>query len=213
MKAIHLHRPMVRPASNPRLNVLQLQESRPVPASGSKVDTDSKLTNQLAGVTTSLVTGFFALWLSLTILGSIGLRSIDNQFLHSLGLRIAIASGLALGVCIIALPFILPWFLAFLPAYFLIPRRSVFRKLWVCTVSGVIVGILALWIDAVVYCLSTGEPVSSLNISLLRMASIPAAALGAAICFSAAGTEESSSRMPALASKRSQHGEQRNRGK
>jgi len=186
MKAIHLHWPMVRFASNPWLKKLHRPEPRSFPVSETKADTYSKLTNQLAGMTTSLIVGLFALWLSLTILGTIGLRNVDSEVLHSLGLRIAIASAIALGVCIIALPFILPWFLAFLPAYFLIPGSSVLRNWWAWPVVGVLVGIAALWVDAVVYCLSTGAPVSSLNIALLRLASIPAAVLGGAFCFTAA---------------------------
>ncbi len=189
MKAIHFHWPMVKFASNPWLNILHRPEPRSDPVSETKADTHSKLTNQLAGITTSLIVGLIALWLSLTILGTIGLRNVDSEVLHSLGLRICIASAIALGLCIIALPFIFPWFLAFLPAYFLIPGSSVLRNWWVWAVGGVLVGIAALWIDAVVYCLSTGAPVSSLNIALLRLASLPAAVLGGVFCFTAAAAE------------------------
>jgi hypothetical protein len=115
-----------------------------------------------------------------------GLRDVEREFLPSLALRITVASALALTFCLVGLPLILPWLAIFLPAYFFIPSRCILWKPWVCTISGVLVGILALWTDASVYSLLAGGALSSLNISLLKLASIPAAVLGGAVCCAAA---------------------------
>ena len=109
MKATNLQRPMVRFASHPPSKVLKMAAARSVPASGNRTDTDDKFENLLAGVTISIVTGLFALWPSLTILG---LENVDKGFLHSFGLRIAVASGLALIFCVVGLPLILPGLMA-----------------------------------------------------------------------------------------------------
>ena len=180
---------MVKFGSHPGPNLVNLPKNRFVPpASGTQTATDDTFAKQLVGVTISLLIALFALWLCLAILSLMGLENFDREFLPSLTMRMAVASALALILCIDGLPLIVPWFIAFLPAYFLIPGKSVLWKTWVCTLSGVLVGIFALWIDAVVYSWSKGGPMSSLNISLLESASIPAAVLGGATCLAAAAS-------------------------
>jgi len=141
---------------------------------------------QITGATLSFLAGLAALWLSLTIAGLVGLGHAHTELLASPSVRISIASVLALVICVLAIPLIVPWLVAFLPAYLFIPRKSILWKWWVCTLAGVIVGVLALWIDALVYSLLTDGPSFSINVPLLKSASIPAAVLGGAICFTAA---------------------------
>jgi hypothetical protein len=186
MKAANIERAMVRPGSHLWPNRGSLPDTRFVSASGNQTDTNDIITEQFMGVTVSLLTGLFALWVSLTILSLIGLRNVDGGFLASLNVRITVASALALTLCFVGLPLIIPWLVAFFPAYFLIPSKSVLWKPWVCTFSGILVGVLALWIDAVVYSQFTGGSLSLLNVPVLKLASIPAAVLGGAICFAAA---------------------------
>jgi hypothetical protein len=141
---------------------------------------------QIAGAILCFLAGLVALWLSLTIEGLVGLGHAHTELLASPSVRISIASGLALVFCVLAIPLIVPWFVAFLPAYLFIPRKSIFWKWWVCTLSGVVARILALWIDALVYSLLTYGRLFSINVPLLKSASIPAAVLGGTICFTAA---------------------------
>jgi len=201
MKATNVQRPVMRLALRSRPNVLQMPKTGCAYPSVNRTDNNDKLANQIVGVTSALVIGLFALWVSLTILGSIGLGNLDNEALHSLSLRIVIASGIAMVLCIVALPFYLPWVLAFFAAYFFIPSRSALWKPLACPIAGVLVGMLALWTDAMIYTLSTGESVSSLNISLLEVATIPAAVLGGAICFAAAASAVRDARKSVPASK------------
>jgi hypothetical protein len=132
--------------------------------------------------------GLFAVWFSLTVLGLIGLNAIPQQGL-SLSLRILVSSGLALMVCIISSPLFIPWFVVFVVAYLLIPRKSILLNWWLSTIEGSLFGILALWTDALVWSLLTPGPSISLNLPLLIAASIPAAVLGGTICLAAALTE------------------------
>ena len=140
----------------------------------------------MMGIMVSFLFGFFTLWLSLTILGVIGLGDADRALSASISARIIIASALALIFCIVGLPLILPWFVAFLPAYFFIPVKSVLWKSWVCTLSGVLVGVLALWFDALVYYFVYCRSFVLAEHSALESASIPTAVLGGAVCFAAA---------------------------
>ncbi|MGA8660478.1 MAG: hypothetical protein WB586_30550 [Chthoniobacterales bacterium] len=141
---------------------------------------------QIAGAALCFLDGLFALWLSLTIIGLIELGKVGAELLSSLGVRISLAAELALVFCLVAFPLILPWFAAFLPAYLFIPAKFVLWKWWVCTLSGMLAGVLALWIDALVLSLFTQGTLSSINVPLLVSASIPAAILGGGICFTAA---------------------------
>jgi Na+/glutamate symporter len=59
---------------------------------------------------------------------------------------------------------------------------------------GVFVGIVALWIDALVFTLLGPGSSISFNVPLLTSASIPAAVLGGTICFAAALTENAAIR-------------------
>ena len=140
----------------------------------------------MAGAILCFLVGLLALLLSLTIEGLVGLNHAHTELLSSPSVRISIASGLALVFCVLALPLIVPWFVGFLAAYFFIGRKSIFWKWWVCALSGVVVGVLALWIDAVVYSLLTNGQSFSINVPLLKSASIPAAVFGGAICLTAA---------------------------
>jgi hypothetical protein len=124
----------------------------------------------------------------------IGLNNIGQQVISSLSLKIVAASGLALMVCIISAPLFVPWLVVFVPAYLLIPRKSYLWKWWLCTVVGSLVGIVALWIDALVCTLLGPGSTISFNVPLLTSASIPAAVLGGTICFAAAMTENVASR-------------------
>lgn len=141
---------------------------------------------QIAGVIFSFVAGLLALWLSLAILGFIGLGKADTGLFASPGLRMSIASLLALVFGFVALPLILPWLVAFLPAYLFIPRKSIFWNWWVCSLAGILLGIVALWTDVLLCSLLASGPLFSINVPLLESASIPAAVLGGAICFTAA---------------------------
>src|SRR5271165_4826688 len=186
MKTANVRRAMTRSGSYPGPRLVNRQEPQFVPTDAPRSDPYSTYAKSMTGIMVSFLFGFFTLWLSLTIQGVIGLGDADRALSASISSRIIIASALALIFCIVGLPLILPWFVAFLPAYFLIPVKSVFWKSWVCTLSGVLVGVLALWFDALVYSLLTAGPSSSLNIPLLKSASIPAAVLGGAVCFAAA---------------------------
>jgi hypothetical protein len=117
-----------------------------------------------------LLAGLFALWISLTVVGLIGLSDIGNR-VSSLSLRVIVASGLALMICIISSPLFVPWFAVFVAAYLLLPRKSFVWKWWLCTIVGSLVGIAALWIDALVGSLLTPRPSISLNFPLLISAS------------------------------------------
>jgi hypothetical protein len=141
-----------------------------------------------------ILVGVFCLWVSLTILGVIGLNNIGQEVIPSVSLKIVAASGLALMVSIIIYPLLVPWLVVFVLAHLLIPRTSFLWKWWLCTVVGSFVGIVALWIDALVCTLLGSEPSISLNVPLLTAASIPAAVLGGSICFAAAMTENAASR-------------------
>jgi hypothetical protein len=158
------------------------QWSAPTSASQSKVNACAKQTRSIA---VALLAGIFSLWLSLTIPGVIGLNGINRGFLSSLSLRILIASDLALMACIIGFPLFAPWLVAFVPAYLFIPRNCILWKWWLCTVAGALIGIVALWADALVCSFLTPGPSFSLNVPLLMSASMPAAVLGGAICFTA----------------------------
>ena len=186
MKTANLRRVSVQSGSRPGSDPIALTETRSVSAPSTQTDTNNTFVKVVLGATVSLLNGLFALWLSLTILSLIGLTSANGEFLPWLSLRIAVASVLALILCVDGLPLIFPWCMAFVPAYFFIPSKSVLWKTWICTVSGVVVGILAVWVDAIVYTWFTDGLMSSLNISLLKSASIPAAILGGATCFAAA---------------------------
>jgi hypothetical protein len=137
--------------------------------------------------------GLFAFWLSLTVLGLIGLSDIRHQ-VSSLSLRIILSSALALMICVISFPLFVPWFAVFVAAYLLLPMKSFLWKWWLCTIVGSLFGIVALWTDALVWSLLTPRPSISLNFPLLISASIPAAVLGGTICFAAAMTENAPKR-------------------
>ncbi len=137
--------------------------------------------------------GLFALWFILTVLGLIGLSDIQDQTL-SLSLRIIVASTLALTICIIGSPLFVPWFAVFVAAYLLLPRKTLRREWWLSTIVGSVLGIVALWIDALVWSLLAPGPSISLNFPLLIAASIPAAVMGGTICLAAAMTEDAPKR-------------------
>jgi hypothetical protein len=129
MKTASLRRPMARFGPHHERNLVNLPKNRFVaPASGTQTATDDTFAKQLVGVTISLLIGLFALWLCLAILGLMGLENFDREFLPSLTMRMAVASALALILCIDGLPLIVPWFIAFLPAYFLSRASLSFGK-------------------------------------------------------------------------------------
>jgi hypothetical protein len=131
--------------------------------------------------------GLFALWLSLTVLGMIGLSEMHHQVL-SLSL-LFVASALALMICIIGSPLFVPWFAVFVAMYLLLSRNAFPWKWQLCTIVGSLFGIAALWTDALICSLLAPGPSISLNVPLLISASIPAAVLGGTICLAAAITE------------------------
>jgi hypothetical protein len=140
----------------------------------------------LFGGILALFVGLFVLWLHLTVVGFIHLRWANPLLLQSPGLTIGIASWIAVILCGDGLPLILPWFLAFLISQFFLPTNSILWKWWIRTSLGMVTGVLALWIDALVYSLIGSGTLSGLNVPLLRSASLPAAILAGAICCSAA---------------------------
>lgn len=140
----------------------------------------------LFGGILSLLTGLLVLWLYLTVVGVIRLGGATTLVIQSPGLTICIASWVAVMLCGIGLPLMLPWFLALMVSEFLLPRNSIFWKWWVRTTLGMVVGVLAVWIDAAVYSMIGSGTLFAINVPLLRWASLPAAILGGAACFSAA---------------------------
>jgi hypothetical protein len=137
------------------------------------------------GLSMALTVGLFSLWLSLVLLGLLGLNNTAGQLLMSHGLRILVAAGLALIICIVAFPLFIPWLVVFVAIYLLLPGNSILRKWWLCTLTGSLVGVAGLWIDAWFYSLFPLGSSQSLNVPLLMMASLPAAVLGGATCFAA----------------------------
>jgi hypothetical protein len=143
---------------------------------------------RVIGATLSFLAGLFALWVTLTVQGLIDLDRAGGGSIVPLGSRISFAAELAVMLCVIALPLILPWFVAFAAFYFLTPRTSILWRWFVCTLAGMFMGVLALWIDALIISLFTAEPSLSLNLPLLKLASIPASAMGGTACLVAALT-------------------------
>ena len=73
---------------------------------------------QLSGVTLSLLIGLFALWLTLTIQGFVGLANLDGQMLFSPATKGIIAAALALMIIVAGFPLLLPWLFAFFASIF-----------------------------------------------------------------------------------------------
>jgi hypothetical protein len=146
------------------------------------------------GLLVALTVGLFSLWLCLVLLGLIGLTNSAGQLLTSLGLRMVVAAGFALVICIVAFPLFVPWLVVFIPAFLLLPRNSILRKWWWCTLTGSLVGVAGLWIDALFYALFSSGSSHSLNGPLLMAASIPAAVFGGATCFAATAFEQIANR-------------------
>lgn len=169
------------------------RQQREITYSGQR-KSEGTCADQTLRLIVDFAVGAFSLWVSLIIVGVIGLNNIGQQVILPLSLRIVVASALALTVCIISAPLLVPWFVVFVPAYLLIPRNSILWKWWLCTVLGSLVGVTVLWIDALVCFLLTPGPSISLNVPLLTVASIPAAVFGGTICFAAAMTENAASR-------------------
>jgi hypothetical protein len=136
----------------------------------------------LFGSILALFTSLFALWLCLTVFGFIGLRGA--LFLQSPSLSIGLAASLAIIFCMVGLPLVLPWLLAFVATEFFLPKKSFFWKWWVRTPLGMIAGVLALWIDAFAYSLLSSGTLSQINVPLLQLASLPAAIMAGAACLS-----------------------------
>lgn len=147
------------------------------------------LTEQLSlakGALVSVFAGLLALLLSLAMISLVGLGNVERGFLPSLSARIAAACVLALTLSVVAASFIAPWLVAFLAIYFLVPSKSLLWRSWISTVLGVWIGVLALTVDALLYSEFSGGSFSELNISLLIVASLPAAVLGGTMGFVAA---------------------------
>jgi hypothetical protein len=184
--------PHVESSQSRRPNMKQREQG--VTPYGREIKREGTWADQALRLVVALLAGILSLWVFLTILGVIGLNNIGQQVISSLSLRIVTASVLALMVCIIGAPLFVPWFVVFVPAYLLIPRKSFLWKRWLCAVVGSLVGIIALWIDALVFTLLGPGSSISFNIPLLTSASIPAAVLGGTICFAAALTENAATR-------------------
>jgi hypothetical protein len=73
-----------------------------------------------------ILVGVFCLWVSLTILGVVGLNNIGQGVISSVSLKIGAAPGIALMVSIISSPLFVPWLAVFVLAYLLIPRSPLF---------------------------------------------------------------------------------------
>jgi hypothetical protein len=165
-----------------------------VTADREEIKREGRCADRVLRLVVDLLAGVFCLWVALTILGVIGLNNIGQQVISSLSLKIVVSSGLALIVCIVSSPLFVPWFLVFAPAYFLIPKESFLWKWWMCTGFGFLIGVAALWIDALLYSILAYGPSISINVPLVMAGSIPAGVLGAAICFAAAVTENATNR-------------------
>lgn len=189
MKASNFGRGMVPWDSYPSGREILNRREQGWSTEASPTKPDGRSADRTVRLMVALLAGLFSLWLSLTILGLLGLESIGHQLLSSLGLRLVVASGLGLIICVIGFPLFAPWFVAFVPVYLFIPRNSVLWRWWLCTLAGALAGIVALWTDALVCSLFSPGPSLLLNVPLLLSASIPAAVLGSAICFTAAISE------------------------
>lgn len=144
-------------------------------------------TKQLQGATLAFLTGLFALWLTLTIQGIIGLGGVA-QIPFSPTSTAIIAAALALMITVAGFPLMLPWILVFFAFEIFAPPNVVFSKWPLCTLAGVLIGIAALWLDAVICCMITSEVWFSLNVPLLTAASIPAAVAGGITCLAGVAT-------------------------
>lgn len=162
-------------------NIAQSESSHPT--SGPAL-----YTKQLQGATLALLTGLFALWLTLTIQGIIGLGGFDAQIPFSPTSTAMIAAALALMITVTGFPLMLPWILVFFAFEIFAPPNVVFSKWLLCMLAGVLIGIAALWLDAVICCMITSALWFSLNVPLLTTASIPAAVAGGITCLAAVVT-------------------------
>ncbi len=147
--------------------------------------TDGTGIDAVLGLLAAFTVGLFSLWLTLVLIGLIGLNNSAGQLLTSLGLRMVVAAGFALVICIVAFPLFAPWLVVFVAVYLLLPRKSMLRKWWLFTLTGFLVGVAGLWIDALIYSPFPSGSAHSLNVPLLMTGSIPAAVLGGATCFAA----------------------------
>jgi hypothetical protein len=175
-----------------RQNIKQREQG--VAPNGGEIEREDRGADRALRLVEDFLAGILSLWIFLTILGVIGLNNIGQQVISSLSLKIVAASSVALMVCIISAPLFVPWFVVFVSAYLLVPRKSFLWNCWPCTLMGSLVGIVALWIDALLYTLLGPGSSISLNIPLLTLASVPAAVLGGTICFAAAVTENAAKR-------------------
>jgi hypothetical protein len=168
---------------------LEPEETRMTQADENRLVNRHPLTEQLSlakGALVSVFAGLLALLLSLAMISLVGLGNVERGFLPSLSARIAAACVLALTLSVVAASFIAPWLVAFLAIYFLVPSKSLLWRSWISTVLGVWIGVLALTVDALLYSEFSGGSFSELNISLLIVASLPAAVLGGTMGFVAA---------------------------
>lgn len=166
----------------------------PLEREAKQAKTDGTGVDGVLGLLVALIVGLFSLWLCLVLLGLIGLNNSAGQLLTSLGLRMVVAAGFALVICIVAFPLFVPWLVVLIPAYLLVPRNSILRKWWLGTLTGTLIGVAGLWIDALFYALFSPGSSPSLNGPLLMVASIPAAVFGGATCFAATIFEQFANR-------------------
>jgi hypothetical protein len=140
----------------------------------------------LCGAILSLLAGLSVLWLYLTIIGFRRLGGIADAFLQLPGITLVLASWLAVVLCIVGIPLMLPWFIVLSTIEFFLPRRSVLWRWWILTPLGMAAGIIALWSDAIAYSLLSSGSLHNINIPLLEYASAPAAILAGTACLTAA---------------------------
>jgi hypothetical protein len=189
MKAANLDRTAIRYGLQFWSKVVEPRETRMTQADENRTANGHPLTEQLSaakGALVSVLAGLSALLFSLAIMSLVGLGNVEREFLPSLSTRIAAACILALTLSVVASAFIAPWLVAFLAIYFLVPSKSLLWRPWISTVLGVWIGILALTVDALFYSEFAGGSFSELNISLLILASLPAAVVGGTMGFVAA---------------------------
>jgi hypothetical protein len=160
----------------------------PVPLNEPRPARVNLYTRELLSAVLSLLAGLFALWLCLTIQGIMGLTGFDAFLAMSMAEKGIIAAAIALMITVAGFPLMLPWVLAFIAFDIFAPPKVVLSKWLLCPLPGALIGIAALWLDAVISCVVTGEPWTSLNVPLLSVASLPAAIAGAVTCFAGAAT-------------------------
>jgi hypothetical protein len=159
-------------------------ESKGEPAEGA----GEKCLKLLFGDIGAFLAGLVALWLYLAFVGAASLGGTAFSILQPANAAVGIASLLALLFCLIAIPLILPWFVALLTIEFFLPKNSILWKWWILAPAGMVAGVFALWFDGFAYSLLTSGSAFAINVPLLLSTSAAAAILAGATCLTVALT-------------------------